>query len=149
MYRFALWHPDLVTHVFSVCTPYTAPSAHYIALEDVVKQLPQFGYQIHLASGDVEQHIQTPEQIRQFLHGMYGGKTADGKRCFDPRTGVIFDALPGMQRSPLYTDEMMDYYVQEFSRHGLHGTLNWYRTREVRTEVFRNLNDNILSANPG
>ena len=25
----------------------------------------------------------------------------------------------------------MDYYVQEYSRHGLQPTLNWYRTREV------------------
>lgn len=25
----------------------------------------------------------------------------------------------------------MDYYVEQYSRNGLHGTLNWYRTREV------------------
>lgn len=25
----------------------------------------------------------------------------------------------------------MGYYVSEYSRHGMHGTLNWYRTREV------------------
>ena len=25
----------------------------------------------------------------------------------------------------------MDYYADEFSRHGIHGPLNWYRTRET------------------
>lgn len=25
----------------------------------------------------------------------------------------------------------MDYYIDEFNRHGIHGPLNWYRTREV------------------
>ena len=25
----------------------------------------------------------------------------------------------------------MDYYVDEFTRHGIHGPLNWYRTREI------------------
>jgi soluble epoxide hydrolase / lipid-phosphate phosphatase len=25
----------------------------------------------------------------------------------------------------------MDYYVDQYSRSGLHGTVNWYRTREA------------------
>ncbi|KAI9726614.1 MAG: hypothetical protein M1828_000981 [Chrysothrix sp. TS-e1954] len=28
----------------------------------------------------------------------------------------------------------MDYYVREYARHGLHGTLNWYRTHDINAK---------------
>lgn len=108
MYRFAAWYPELVTHVFSICTPYTAPSSHYVSLEDLVKRAPQFGYQIHLASGDVEANINTPEKIREFLSGIYGGRSPAGKPCFNPRTGIVYESLPGTGKSPLFSDPVSD-----------------------------------------
>ena len=43
-------YPNLVTHVFSICTPYSAPSEKYFSTEDLVKgPIPQFAYQLHLA----------------------------------------------------------------------------------------------------
>lgn len=87
-----------------MCTPYTPPSRSFQPLPEVVKQVPQFAYQLHLASGEVEKVITTPEQIRQFLNGMYGAKNAEGERCFYPEKGVIFDALPGMGKSRLLSD---------------------------------------------
>jgi len=96
--------------------------------------VPQFGYQLHLASPEVEAAIQTKEQMRQFLNGMYGGKGPKGQVIFDPEKGVLFENLPKVGKSRLFTDKEMDYYVEEFSRNGLHGTLNWYRQRKANWE---------------
>ena len=69
-----------------------------------MKLLPQFTYQQHLASGEVEKVVDSPEKIRQFLNGMYGAKNANGGHCFDPKKGVIFDALQGTGKSKLLSD---------------------------------------------
>jgi soluble epoxide hydrolase / lipid-phosphate phosphatase len=136
VWRFALHHPRLVSHVFSVCTPYTPPHEEYLSLEALVAgPLPQFGYQLHLCSPEVEGRITTPEQISQFLRGMYGGRSPTGEVCFSPRKGVLFDVLPRIGRSPLLDDKEVDYYVDQYSNNGLHGTVNWYRTRHANWQT--------------
>lgn len=134
VYRTANFHPHLVSHVFSVCTPYTPPLRHFFSLDDVVKRAPQFGYQKHLAGLEVESRIQSKDDIRQFLNGMYGARTDDRKVLFSPEHGLALDVLPVLGKTPLLTDAEMEFYVDEYSRHGLHGPLNWYRTREINWE---------------
>ncbi|KAF1962007.1 alpha/beta-hydrolase [Byssothecium circinans] len=135
VWRAALWHPELVTHVFSVCTPYAPPSKEYISTEDLVKgPLPQFGYQLHLASGEVEKVIKDEQSIRQFLKGMFGGRGPNGEIVFSPERGVLSDNLPLIGDSKLLNGKILDYYVQEYSRHGIHSTLNWYRNRKANWE---------------
>jgi len=135
VWRCAQWHPELVSHVFSVCTPYTPPHKDYLSLEDLVKGvLPQFAYQIHLASGEVEKSINDEQSIRQFLKGMFGGRGPNGETCFDPNEGVLVDNLPKIGESRLLHGKVLDYYVKEYARHGIHSTLNWYRTRKVNWE---------------
>ena len=73
-------------------------------MEELAQRAPQFGYQVQLASGEVETKINTPEKIRQFLHGMYGGRTAAGRSCLSPRTGIIYEALGDVGPSPLFSD---------------------------------------------
>ena len=107
MYRVALWHPELISHLFSVCTPYMAPTKHFVSLEDAVRTvLPQFGYQIHLASGEVEKVIVSKEQIRQFLNALYGGHGPNGEILFSPEKGIIFENLPKIGPSPLLTERV-------------------------------------------
>ena len=107
VWRCALWHPELISNVFVVCTPYTAPSETYISTLDLVKgPLPQFGYQIHLASPEVENNVTTKEQIRQFLNGMYGGRTPKGKAMLSPENGVLFEQLPMMGQSKLINERV-------------------------------------------
>jgi hypothetical protein len=94
VWRAAQWYPDLVSHVFSVCTPYTAPHRVYFSTEDLVKgQLPQFAYQLHLASGEVEKSVKDEQSIRQFLRGMYGARGPKGELAFDPERGVLAENL--------------------------------------------------------
>ncbi|MCJ1291739.1 hypothetical protein MMC34_003284 [Xylographa carneopallida] len=122
-----------------------APTTHFVSLEDAVRTtLPQFGYQIHLASGEVEKVIVSREQIRQFLNGMYGGHGPNGEILFNPKKGVIPENLPNIGPSPLLTKGEMDYYVNEYTNHGLGSTLNWYRTRELNYQEELTLEKSII-----
>lgn len=77
-YRIALWYPDLVTHLFTACVPYSSPRKDYFSLEESVRTiLPHFGYQLQFRSGEVEKSIKGKDDIRNFLSALYGGRTAD------------------------------------------------------------------------
>jgi hypothetical protein len=107
VWRMILWHPEIISHVFSVCTAYSAPSKKYQALEDLVKgPVPQFAYQLHLASGEVEEKITSKDDIRQFLSGMYGGRGPDGQLIFNTYTGVLFENVPIVRSSPLMSQSV-------------------------------------------
>lgn len=83
--------PDTDDH----SAPYTAPHREYYSTEDLVKgQLPQFAYQLHLASGDVEKSVNDEQSIRQFLKGLYGARGPNGELGFDPEKGVLAENLP-------------------------------------------------------
>ncbi|KAI4843662.1 hypothetical protein E4T44_06620 [Aureobasidium sp. EXF-8845] len=135
VYRTAQWYPELVTHVFSVCTPYAAPSKHFISLTDMVKgPLPQFGYQMQLAGPELEANVKSHDQVRNFLKALYGGRSEQGKPCFRPETGIDLEALETIGIAPSLGGEDLEYYTEEYMRHGLHGPLNWYRTRRINFE---------------
>lgn len=110
--------------MFSVCTPYWSPTSDYVSIEDLVKsgRLPNLGYQLQLASGIVEEKIQSKEQIRKLLNGMYGGMSSDGRRAFDVKAGVHFDVLPQLQQTRLVNRSTLDYYADQYANNGLHGT---------------------------
>jgi hypothetical protein len=100
-------HPELVSHAFSVCSLYTAPHKEYHSTEDIVNgRAPQFGYQLQLASPEVESAVQTKEQLRQFLNGMYGGKGPNGEVIFSPEKGLLFENLPKVGKSKLFSDKV-------------------------------------------
>lgn len=51
-----------------------------------------------------------------------------------PERGFRLEGLESFGPSPLLTCDELEYYTAEFSRSGVHGPLNWYRTREVNWE---------------
>lgn len=108
VYRFAEWYPNLVTHVFSVCTPYMARRDKYMSTEDMVNgPLPQFGYQLQLASGVVEENVVSKEDIYKFINIAYGGKPSTGRPGFTPQKGLDLDAFKGeVGKSPLLNEEV-------------------------------------------
>ncbi|KAK4561855.1 hypothetical protein LTR86_004535 [Recurvomyces mirabilis] len=141
VYRIAQWYPDLVSHVFSVATPFSAPMEQYVSTEQLVNgPLPQFGYQLQFGSEDhrVEKVIQGKPLIRKFLSGMYGGKLTSGKMVMVPVTGVDLEAMADekdeMKMTPLLNEEELDYYVDQFAINGVEGPCNWYRVRKVNWE---------------
>ena len=137
VYRVAQFKPDLVKAVFSICTPYELPRPFYTPMKQLVaKQIPNFAYQLHFMSGEIEEHVQSKREIRNFLNSLYGARTitADGSKgvnAFDANGRVDLDLLPKMGKTRLMTEEELDYYVDEYARHGINGPLNWYRSREA------------------
>jgi len=129
-FRIALWYPKLISAIFSVCTPFMPPSVEF---RDMA-QGPTFGYQKQLRGPEVEAEIVGKEKIGQFLNGMYGGRSTKGEPTFTTTHGCHFDRLEGVSNSPLLSEEEMNFYVERYAIHGMHGPLSWYRTGELNFE---------------
>lgn len=138
-YRIALLKPHLVKVLFTVCVPYDPPKPMYTPLAQLVaRRVPNFAYQMHFASGEVEEVVQGREMIRGFLNALYGARclgaddgTGKGEAAFEATGKVKLDLLSRMGKNKLLSDEEMDFYVTEYARHGINGPLNWYRVREA------------------
>lgn len=111
-----------MTHLFTCAVPYLPATEQYIPLEAIVKFLPSLGYQLQFGSkeGLIESHTQDKAGIRNFLNALYGGRTADGKGAMTPENGADLELMPTLGRSPLISEDELNYYVEEYSRHGLH-----------------------------
>lgn len=137
VYRVAQFYPKLVSAVFAICTPYEMPRPFYTPLKQLVaKQIPNFAYQLHFVSGEIEEHVRSKREIRNFLNSLYGARTikpdgSKGDTAFDANGRVDLALLPKMGKTRLMTEEELDYYVDEYARHGVNGPLNWYRSREA------------------
>jgi soluble epoxide hydrolase/lipid-phosphate phosphatase len=68
--------------------------------------LPQFAYQLHLASGEVEKSVNDEATIGQFLRGTYGAKGPNGELVFDPEKGIIKENLPKVGESRILNGEV-------------------------------------------
>ncbi|KAI8166720.1 Bifunctional epoxide hydrolase 2 [Colletotrichum sp. SAR 10_70] len=136
VWRVALWHPSLIKGVFSVCTPYNSPTTYWFDLADLIAagKFHNFKYQLQLRGADVEAKVKTPEDIRQFLQGIYGGRGPNGELVFTTEQGVVFENLGKMGPTPLLSEDEIAYYAEQFSHSGLRGPLNWYRTRKINYE---------------
>lgn len=74
----------------------------FLSNEDLTRSsLPQFAYQIHLASGEVEKSVDNKQSVRQFLKALYGGRTSSGEIGFDPYRGVLVEKLPFIGESKI------------------------------------------------
>ncbi|KAI0023236.1 alpha/beta-hydrolase [Xylariomycetidae sp. FL0641] len=130
VWRMAMYYPELIRAVFSICVPFWPLTTEKVSLEAVVEKMPNFKYQLQLASGEAERKVgQSPERLAQFITGMFGGRTPDGELLFTTEKGIIEENLGRIQPTPLVSKEMIDFYAHEYARHGLHGPCNWYRTR--------------------
>jgi hypothetical protein len=82
----------------------------YFSTEDLVKgQLPQFAYQLHLASGEVEKSVKDEQSIRQFLRGLYGARGPNGELAFDPEKGVLAENLPLIGESRILNGKVSSF----------------------------------------
>lgn len=143
-WRMGLWYGERVRGIFSVCTPYQPPPTAPVAvpLEVVVEVLPNFRYQLQFAADELWQTAEgDASRIRGFLNSLYGGRTADGTRPFTTEKGVDLEHLKAgdIGPSPLLSQEEIDYYVQEYARHGLRGPTNWYRLTQLNFDTEREL----------
>ncbi|KAK4163472.1 putative epoxide hydrolase [Cladorrhinum sp. PSN259] len=143
VWRFCLWYPSLVKAVFSVCTPYGPPNEKFMDKKTLVETvLPNFGYQLQFEDTKLEETVmsQGKDGIRKFLSVLYGAKV-NGKPAMTGEDGIDLGLFEGDQigRSPLLTEEELEFYVGEYERNGVHGPLNWYRTWKINFEEEREL----------
>jgi len=116
-----------VIQIFSICTPFWSPSSTYIPIEDIVKyKWPNFRYQIHLASGEIEKHIQTKDEIKQFLNACYGGTGPNGESGIEVTGGTNFGNLDKLEKTKLLSTETLEYYAEQYSRNGMQGTCEFH-----------------------
>lgn len=111
VWRVAQWYPDLVSQVFSVCTPYFKIHDQYVPTEALVNGgVPQFGYQLQFGSPDhkVEKVVTDETKMRKFLLGFYGGKPKSGEKFMKPEKGINLKLIEedefGM--TPLFDQEV-------------------------------------------
>jgi len=130
VYRIAMHYPKLVSAFFSVCTPFQPPKSYYVP----ATVMPNFKYQLQFGGPDIEKEIVGEEKIRQFLNAMYGSRGPKGELAFDVSHGVYMENLPILQHTTLLSESELDYYVQRYAIHGMHGPTNWYRTGELNFE---------------
>lgn len=138
-WRVAMWYPELVMGVFSICTPYNRPTSKYTDLEQLVAagKVPNFAYQLQLRGTEVEAAIQGQEKVRQFLNGMHGGVGPHRELAFDATKGVYLDRLSELSLSRLLSEAELSHYTQLYMKQPapqLRGPLNWYRTRRLNYE---------------
>ncbi|KAK4106498.1 alpha/beta-hydrolase [Parathielavia hyrcaniae] len=141
-WRFALWRPEMLRCVVSVCTPFSAVNRVYMSKREMVeKRLPSFGYQVQFEGGEVDEAVVGREKIRAFLGVMFGARRDDGRGVMDMARGVALELLEAgrIGLSPLLSREEVEYYVDEYARKGMGGPLCWYKTTEVNYEEEREL----------
>ena len=144
VWRVALWHPELIKGVFSVCTPFNNPSETFMDLEDIIArgQVRNFTYQLHLRGPEVETAIQGEEKIRQFLNATFGARGPNGEGVWNVNKGILLENLGVPLRGGLLSGEELACYTRRFMTQPapqLRGPLNWYRTRRINFEEERPL----------
>jgi len=114
VYRAAQWYPQLISHVFSVATPYMPVMADkWVSTEELVKgPLPQFGYQLQLGSREhvVEKVVHGEQGVRRWLKGMYGGRSVESKKgMMSPDRGVDLELVGSGEEiggTPFFDDDV-------------------------------------------
>jgi hypothetical protein len=118
-YRVAAWYPKLVTRLFTFCVP-SHLNKQWIDLEAHVNPTPNFAYMQQCVSGAIEEKTQDREGITQYLNALYGGYLPTGERGMSLK-GAKFEIASQLLRSPLISEEELDFYVDQYSRNGLRG----------------------------
>lgn len=122
VYRVAQWYPDLVSHVFAICTPYFKVFDEYVPTIALVRNgVPQFGYQLQWGSDDekVEKVVRNETTLRKFLSGLYGGRPKSGKIFMTPEDGVDLKLIEEKEvgQTPLMSKEVIDPLENSGERH--------------------------------
>jgi len=56
--RFALWHPDRLLALGLLSVPFTPPTKRYNSLEDAVRKVPNYAYQLYFANPESTKEIE-------------------------------------------------------------------------------------------
>lgn len=144
-WRVAMWHPNVVKAMFSVSTPFLAPTKPFISMVALVAppyNLKNFKYILQFKGREIGNAIRNPARVREFINAMYGGLDPQGEPGWQVTSGVAIDKLDTLSRSPLVSDEELNHYTGQFMLQEsppMRGPLSWYRTRKINWKEEREL----------
>ena len=134
----ALWRPDLFPAVCAMSVPYAPPG--YVDILTALDKLGihDFYLQYFQKPGVAEAELQA--DIKSALRRLYftasGDHVEKGKGFARLTTGTLLGNTVEPPSLPAWLrPEDLDYYVQEFSRTGFRGGLNWYRNLRRNWEL--------------
>ncbi|KAI9246218.1 Alpha/Beta hydrolase protein [Phascolomyces articulosus] len=138
-WRFTQFYPERVTAVASFCTPYAAPEQQYISVEDIVKILPNFAYQVYLTTPEAEKEIN--ENTEAFFKMIFrpSAESKGSGGLINKNTGKLIEGRGPMTKSPSLPQKVLDYYVEKYQKAGAGGGLQFYKRRKVNFEECKNL----------
>ncbi|KAG8826983.1 hypothetical protein FRC19_006221 [Serendipita sp. 401] len=153
-WRFALWHPDRLTHLITMSVPYFPPSKTYIPPSEASKRVPTFAYQEYFANTastrDIESNLDT------FLLAVFQSPNATNFTPSQPissneqnSAGGFGASIPfvlkGQMQALLTGDKSkikhhptvvsnheLERYHEDFSKGGMNGPLSYYRNTRSR-----------------
>ncbi|KAI8142744.1 Alpha/Beta hydrolase protein [Fennellomyces sp. T-0311] len=135
-WRFAQFYPERTVAVASFCTPYLLPDQLKGTLEDIVKVIPSFRYQLHLASPVAEQEIN--ENPEAFFKRMLRPIT-EATSMMDKTTGMLVRGRPEIAKSDKIPQKVLDYYVAMCEKAGAGGGLKMYKRYKYNYEASKDL----------
>ncbi|KAJ1943814.1 hypothetical protein FBU59_002791 [Linderina macrospora] len=139
VWRAALWHPNRVIGVISYCTPYIVTPETYVPLDKFVEKSPNWSYQLYFRRPETTEELN--KELPTFIRAMFRYyKDAARTSVFNPAVPLdqrTIKDVEHLERSSMFTQEQLDYYVSEFQRNGLEGPLNFYRVHQINWEEER------------
>lgn len=125
-WRFGQFYPERVTALASFCTPYTVPQKQEVTLEQIVQVLPNFKYQLYLCTPEAEKELNA--NVAKFFRRIYRPvHDFDKGGLIDASTGRLVEGRPDRERSEYLSEKVLDYYVDQYTKRGFRGGLNWYK----------------------
>ena len=133
-YHFALEFPYFVTHLFTLAVPYISVTDTLIPMDIFVQLIPTIRYQVQFGSeeGLIESYTKDKTGIRNYLNAMYFGRSPKGELAMTPVEGYNAELAPILERSPLVSEEELEYYTAEYARKGLRGPCKSYEPSRYR-----------------
>ncbi|KAI9496549.1 Alpha/Beta hydrolase protein [Zychaea mexicana] len=138
-WRFTQFYPNRVVAVASFCTPYSRPEQQYLPLEELVKLVPNFTYQLYLTTPSAAAEID--ENTEAFFKRMFRpiSEQVGGGGIIDEQTKTLIAGRPPVPKSDKLPQKVLDYYVEKYQKRGAAGCLNYYKRRKVNFEECKDL----------
>lgn len=135
----ALRFPERVRAVVAMSVPYGGrppqpPTQGFAQLMG-----DSFFYMLYFQKpGVAERELES--DIARFLRSFWWSASVEGTGGFDtrqvPANSGLFDAMPDPKQLPSFiSNEEAQYYIEQFSAHGLRGPLNYYRNLDRTWEL--------------
>jgi soluble epoxide hydrolase/lipid-phosphate phosphatase len=101
-----------VTHVASVCTPYYGLTREYIPIEEYIKKVPTFTYQVAFADPQTEKDLEKRSEIDRFFRAIHRG-LGDGPSGEIQVTKNFMMSLGDSPRGKLLTKQVCNYSTRD------------------------------------